>query len=325
MNIILSSEKFINNDIIGNSKRIIDVLISSTNSDIEFVFFGEAFLNGFDALSWEYKDDIKMKKDTEDYIKLLGEKAKEYHCGLGFGYYEFIDKKIYSSYLIFDKTGDMIHNYRRVSPGWKVKKADSEIYTEGNQIGEFIYKGLHFGVALCGDIWHREIYDEILNKNFDVLIWPVYVNYSRQAWDHAEKQQYLSKSKTLATHVLYVNSISNEPAYGGSYYQADGSLIEEIKPSIRVNNLLVTLTDNEPKQETLLENLDKLHTTELGIKRIQRNCKINEDVVKWCYNKILKTEAVITRKGKNWYISIDKCIITVNAHSYTIITAHVTK
>ena len=31
---------------------------------------------------------------------------------------------------------------------------------------------------------------------------------------------------------------------------------------------------------------------------------------------------VITRNGKNWYISIDACKITVNAHSYTIITAH---
>ena len=30
----------------------------------------------------------------------------------------------------------------------------------------------------------------------------------------------------------------------------------------------------------------------------------------------------ITRKGKNWYITVEGCIITVNAHSFTIITAH---
>ncbi|MCL2281970.1 MAG: DUF3781 domain-containing protein [Fibromonadales bacterium] len=33
-------------------------------------------------------------------------------------------------------------------------------------------------------------------------------------------------------------------------------------------------------------------------------------------------KAVITRKGKNWYVNIDGCKITVNAHSYTIITVH---
>ena len=31
------------------------------------------------------------------------------------------------------------------------------------------------------------------------------------------------------------------------------------------------------------------------------------------------------RKGKNWYITIDNCIITVNAYSYTVITAHKVK
>ena len=32
--------------------------------------------------------------------------------------------------------------------------------------------------------------------------------------------------------------------------------------------------------------------------------------------------AVINRVGKNWYIEVNNCRITVNASSYTIITAH---
>ena len=77
---------------------------------------------------------------------------------------------------------------------------------------------------------------------------------------------------------------------------------------------------NTPNE--LLENLDKLHTTELGVVRIKRNLSLDtENVVEWCRNKINSDNAVITRTGKNWYIDIDTCIITVNAHSYTIITA----
>lgn len=73
----------------------------------------------------------------------------------------------------------------------------------------------------------------------------------------------------------------------------------------------------------LLKNLDKLHTTELGAIRIRRNLSLDtEDVVLWCQTKIKSDNAVITRKGKNWYINVDGCIITVNAYSYTIITAH---
>lgn len=81
---------------------------------------------------------------------------------------------------------------------------------------------------------------------------------------------------------------------------------------------------NTPNE--LLENLDKLHTTELGVVRIKRNLSLDtENVVEWCRNKINSDNAVITRTGKNWYIDIDTCIITVNAHSYTIITAKMKK
>jgi hypothetical protein len=73
----------------------------------------------------------------------------------------------------------------------------------------------------------------------------------------------------------------------------------------------------------LILNIDKLHTTELGIERIKNNLDLDiDDVVKWCKNKIKDTNSHISRKGKNWYVNINSCIITVNAYSYTIITAH---
>ena len=71
----------------------------------------------------------------------------------------------------------------------------------------------------------------------------------------------------------------------------------------------------------LLSNLEKLHTTELGVERIRGNLNLDtDDAVKWCRQKIEKAD--IVRKGKNWYARTDDCVITVNAHSYTIITAH---
>jgi hypothetical protein len=79
---------------------------------------------------------------------------------------------------------------------------------------------------------------------------------------------------------------------------------------------------NNDKNELIL-NIDKLHTTELGIGRIKGNLSLDvDDVVKWCSEKIQNPNASITRKGKNWYIDIDDFKITVNAYSFTIITAH---
>lgn len=77
------------------------------------------------------------------------------------------------------------------------------------------------------------------------------------------------------------------------------------------------------EKNELLINLDQLHTTELGAVRIKRNlCFDHDDVVQWCRIKISSPGAVIQRNGKNWYVNIDGCIITINAYSYTIITAH---
>ena len=73
----------------------------------------------------------------------------------------------------------------------------------------------------------------------------------------------------------------------------------------------------------LLKHLDQLHTTELGVSRIKRNLSLDtDDVVEWCKRKTGAPSAVITRNGKNWYVAIEGCIITINANSFTIITAH---
>ena len=75
----------------------------------------------------------------------------------------------------------------------------------------------------------------------------------------------------------------------------------------------------------LIENIEKLHTTIMGVERIRRNLELGDDVkdvVAFCSGKILDDKAEISRQGKNWYVKIDGCIITVNAYSYTIITAH---
>ena len=73
----------------------------------------------------------------------------------------------------------------------------------------------------------------------------------------------------------------------------------------------------------LLNNLDKVCTTEMGVERIKRNIEVDvDDIVEYCKSKIKQENAVIERKGKNYYVTVDGIIITVNASSYTIITAH---
>lgn len=79
-------------------------------------------------------------------------------------------------------------------------------------------------------------------------------------------------------------------------------------------------------KKDLLSNIDKIHTTELGLKRIVNNlCFVDRDHVEFCKKIIADPNTIIMRNGKNFYCTNDSIQITVNASTYTIITAHKTK
>ncbi|MDR0981272.1 MAG: DUF3781 domain-containing protein [Methanocalculaceae archaeon] len=77
-------------------------------------------------------------------------------------------------------------------------------------------------------------------------------------------------------------------------------------------------------KEELFANLAKLHTTELGTGRIRKNLSLDaaNDVESWCREQIRNPAAEVRKNGKNFYVRVGDCEITVHARSCTIITAH---
>ncbi len=78
----------------------------------------------------------------------------------------------------------------------------------------------------------------------------------------------------------------------------------------------------EMHKKILLENIDRIHTTEMGVGRIQKNLGINDEPVSYCISKLKQDNSEVKKEGKNYYVSVDDCIITINSSSFTIITAH---
>jgi hypothetical protein len=75
----------------------------------------------------------------------------------------------------------------------------------------------------------------------------------------------------------------------------------------------------------LLDNINKIHTTTLGIIRIKKNIGLKtNDIVDWCKKKTKNADKII-KNGKNWYVYKGDFVLTINANSYTIITAHKTR
>ena len=66
-------------------------------------------------------------------------------------------------------------------------------------------------------------------KTNDILIWPVYVNFSLKEWELYEAE-YANQSLLASGCTLMVNSISEKPrAYGGAFYFLDGKIVSKLK------------------------------------------------------------------------------------------------
>lgn len=76
------------------------------------------------------------------------------------------------------------------------------------------------------------------------------------------------------------------------------------------------------EKQQLLNNINKLHTTALGLIRIKNNLKLKTDnIVDFCKNKIKNKDCIVYKKGKNYYAKIDDIVLTINSFNFTIITA----
>ena len=202
----------------------IERTLKETQGQAELLCFGEAFLQGFDSLCWDYETDRQMAVDqnseTMDYLRGL---TVRYGTGLLFGYIEKEGDKIYSSCAVLAE-GKTVHNYRRISRGWKeFSKTDSH-YREGTETGEFTFHGKKIMPALCVDMWD---YPERFRTD-GILIWPVYVDFSLEDWKREEKEYAAQAAKAAGT-VLMVNSITRTPVcHGGAFRFEKGEIIEKL-------------------------------------------------------------------------------------------------
>lgn len=219
MKIGLASYEFINKDIDFNLAQM-ERGMKAAQGEVDLLCFGETFLQGFDALSWNYDQDreIALCQDS-GVMRKIGELSDQYGMVVLFGYVEREGDALYSSCAVVEK-GEVIHNYRRISKGWKEFSRTDGHYREGTETAGLLWRGRQLTIALCGDLWEepRRFQTEGL------LIWPVYVNFSLEEWQ-SEAPEYAQQAAIAASQTLMVNSISASPrSQGGAFFFRDGKI-----------------------------------------------------------------------------------------------------
>ena len=198
----------------------------------QLVCFGEAFLQGFDAFSWEYEKDRAIACSVQDEV-FEQLKAETLRIGIDvlFGFLEREGETLYSSCALLGG-GEFMQLYRRVSVGWKEYTRTDDHYREGGTVETFEYRGRKCVIALCGDLWDVNAPQFQLGQ--EITLWPLYISFSHEEWygEENERRQYAEKAAEFGGHVLMINSVDDPApqeyaALGGCYHFAGGVIKAE--------------------------------------------------------------------------------------------------
>ena len=224
MRIGLVSYRCENRNTAFNMNRI-ELAMKRAEGKADLLCFGEAFLQGFDSLCWDYEADKTVAVDlSSDIIQQLRHWTVRYGMSLITGYIEKDRDKLYSSCVVISG-GEIVHNYRRISKGWKEFTKTDGHYCEGKETGSFQLCGKKMTLSLCGDLW--DFPDRFRTEH--LLIWPVYVNYSTEDWYDGILDEYASQAALAAEDTLMINPIDNFPVnHGGSFRFHKGQVIAGI-------------------------------------------------------------------------------------------------
>ena len=236
MRIGLVSYRCENRNIAFNMSQI-ELAMKRCEGKADMLCFGEAFLQGFDALCWDYDPDREIALAlTSEPIARLKSWTVQYGLSLAAGYIERDQEKLYSSCLVI-ADGEIIHNYRRISKGWKEYTKTDEHYCEGNSTGTFRVHGKEMMIALCGDLWD----DPDRFRTEHLLLWPVYVDYTMEDWNSGVLDEYAAQAELAASDVLMINPMDSKPVnHGGSFHFRNGRVIAGI-PFDREGILIVEI------------------------------------------------------------------------------------
>lgn len=225
MKIALAVPKIIDGNIRHNISKMKYFMYLAKSNGADLVCFGEAFLQGFNCLTWNYETDKDIAISTgSEIFKQICELSKKIGIDVMFGYNELYSGSVYSS-CAFIMNGVLHYNYRRISQGWKEASKTDHRYKEGDSVDTFEYMGKKCVIALCGDLWDHP---KRFALNEDILFWGVYVAWTVEEWENGGKLEYARQANKCCKNTLYINSICEDDAFGGAEHFVNGNITDEL-------------------------------------------------------------------------------------------------
>lgn len=213
------------------NEREIHKAMEAVSGKADLIVFGEAVLQGFDCLCWDYETDRHMGAALTDApMGRIRQSAITYKIAVSFGFIQRDGERLYSSQVFIGADGEIFHVFRRLSKGWKEFARTDHHYQEGAGFEKFSYQGVTFTIGLCGDLWTEGLPEQINALHGDVVLWPVWCDYTPEDWNRRLKYDYARQAALCGENVCLVNPFCCAPdcAAGGAAYFRAGHIVEEL-------------------------------------------------------------------------------------------------
>ncbi|HXF85376.1 MAG TPA: carbon-nitrogen hydrolase family protein [Anaerolineales bacterium] len=183
----------------------------------------------FTGYLYEKQDFEKFAESIPgETTEVVSRLAKEHQCYICFGMLEKTQEGVYSSAVLIDKSGQIIHVHRKIieqppfATGGEVKAIDTELG--------------RISVLLCGDLFNDGVKAKI-NRDTNILILPLARSFDGKSpdlekWLNEERQAYADEVKKVSITGLIVNSLEEsslpEASFGGAMIvNPDGEVLAE--------------------------------------------------------------------------------------------------
>ena len=204
----------------ANFRNIVDT-IHECATDTDLILFPEAAITGLINNDNPHHDLPLGSSIPGKFTDTLCKIAREQKIHIGIGMLEREGNKLYDSAILITPVKGIVLRYRRMTPGWHGKDADSKVYCEGNELRKAKTTLGTFAFLICGDLFSEELIGQIHELQPDWILFPFARcfedgSYNQKKWDE-EKHEYIERVKLAGKTTLMVNYLADRELDGGSF------------------------------------------------------------------------------------------------------------
>ena len=243
-----------------NLAEILRYIKLAAKHNADFILFPEAAYTGLITNEKPQHDKQYFTLIPGKITKKIAKVAKETQIFVGIGLLELSKDKFYDSAILFNREGEIILKYQRITSGWHTNRADKKIYSEGSEIPTV---ETQFGIVaflLCGDLFDEKLVKQVKEMKIDYLFLPlarsIEITFENifAKWKKEMTEGYIPQIKKLRTTTFLVNYYSPKliennilPVGGAAAVSSKGEVLSSFP--ILQNGLLFIDLNDDPKNE----------------------------------------------------------------------------